>query len=287
VKKAGKAGGPSGGRHVAGRHLVVDIGNTNTVIGLFQGASRGKRPLRQGILHRWRLATRKDTTVDEITMWLHGLLRSEEERAGIARAAMASVVPGLDESWARALEDVFGKPPQTLDFSNCLGLKLDYEIPRQIGADRLANVLGAHALGHAQGVVIDLGTATTYDVFGPDAYLGGIICPGIQSSLRSLAQTAAKLSEVELRWTDRAIGKTTDDALRIGMLQGTLGQVEYLLKAIFAETGMRKPSVIATGGLAPLLGGHSQAIHSVEPDLTLIGINHLLDGKYIKGSRKK
>jgi type III pantothenate kinase len=250
--------------------LVVDIGNTNTTVGLFDGKL---------IKHRWRLATRKDTTVDEISISLRGLMRSDKELDGVGAAAMASVVPALDYSWMRALEDVFGKAPQVLDYSNCLGLRLEYELPRQIGADRLANVLGAHALGHKQGVVIDLGTATTYDVFGENAYFGGIICPGIQSSMRSLAQNAAKLSEVELRWIDKAIGTTTDDALRIGMLQGTLGQVEYLLKAIFAVKGMRHPSVIATGGLAPLLGGRSKAIHCVEPDLTLIGINHLLDGR--------
>lgn len=264
-----------------GFRLAVDIGNTNTVIGLFDG---------KAIRHRWRLSTRKDTTVDEITISLHGLMRSEKELAGVRASAMASVVPALDDIWARALASVLGRPPLVLDYSNCLGLRLEYELPRQIGADRLANVLGAHALGYRQGVVIDLGTATTYDVFGKDAYYGGIICPGIQSSLRSLSQTAAKLSEVELRWIDKAVGKTTEDALRIGMLQGTLGQVEYLLKAIFAEKGMRNPSVIATGGLAPLLGGRSKAIHAVEPDLTLIGINHLMDGKTGsagKGSKSK
>jgi type III pantothenate kinase len=258
--------------------LAVDIGNTNTVIGFFDGPE---------IKHRWRLATRRDTTVDELTISLHGLVRSDREREGVRACAMASVVPAMDDAWARALQEVFGMAPQVLDFSNCGGLRLDYELPRQIGADRLANVLGAHALGYKQGVIIDLGTATTYDVFTEDAYLGGIICPGIQSSLRSLAQSAAKLSEVELRWIDKAIGKTTDDALRIGMLQGTLGQVEYLLKAIFAEKEMRKPSVIATGGLAPLLGGRSKAINAVEPDLTLIGINHLLDGKVKKGKKTK
>jgi len=258
--------------------LAVDVGNTNTVIGLFDG----KR-----IVRRWRLPTRKDATVDEIALWLRGLLRPEAEPAGIQAAAMASVVPMLDQSWESALADVLGAAPEILDWSNCLGLRLEYEIPRQIGADRLANVLGAHALGHEQGVVIDLGTATTYDVFGPDCYFGGIICPGIQSSLRGLAQTASKLSEVELKWIDKAVGTTTDDALRIGMLQGTVGQVEYLLKGIFAEKRMRSPSVIATGGLAPLLGGRSRAIHVIEPDLTLIGINHLIDGRSKRGKRKK
>jgi type III pantothenate kinase len=271
---AGDAAGPL--------RLAVDIGNTNTVIGMFSGTE---------IRHRWRLATRKDTTVDEIAWWLHGLIRSDAERARVRAVGMASVVPGLDDIWARGLEGAFGISPEVLDYSHCLGLKLDYAIPGQIGADRLANVLGAHALGYREGVVIDLGTATTFDVFADYTYWGGIICPGIQSSMRSLAQSASKLSEVELRWPGAAIGKTTDEALRIGILLGTVGQVEYLLGSVFAEKGMRSPSVIATGGLAPLLHGRSPAFETVEPDLTLIGINHLLTGgpprTAAKGEAKK
>jgi type III pantothenate kinase len=261
----------------ASLRLAVDIGNTNTVLGMFDGGR---------IAHRWRLATRKDTTVDEISLMLRGLLRADAEEGRIAAAGLASVVPALDDSWIRALGEVIGREPERLDWRNCLGLELDYEIPRQIGADRLANVLGAHALGHKEGVVIDLGTATTFDVFGPKAYYGGIICPGIQTSMRTLAASAAKLSEVELRWPTRAIGKTTDDALRIGILQGTLGQVEHLLAAVIAERKLNDPSVIATGGLAPLLAGKSRAIRTLEPDLTLIGIDHLLAGGKARAPRK-
>jgi type III pantothenate kinase len=259
---------------IAPATLAVDIGNTNTVLGMFRGGT---------IERRWRLGTRKDNTVDEIAWQLEGLIGAE--RGSIEGVALASVVPGLDDSWVRALGTVFGAPPEVLDYSNCLGLELAYEIPRQIGADRLANVLGAHALGHEEGVVIDLGTATTFDVFGRNTYWGGVICPGIQTSMRTLAQNAAKLSEVELRWTSKAVGKTTDDALRIGILHGTLGQVEYLIREIIAEMRMRHPSVIATGGLAPLIGGRTKAIGLVEPDLTLIGINHLLEG--VRGNARK
>lgn len=247
--------------------LAVDVGNTNTVLGMFADGA---------IARRWRLATRRDTTVDEVSWWLQGLLRDDAVRGRIAAAGLASVVPALDDIWVQALEGVLGRPPEVLDYSNCLGLELDYEIPRQIGADRLANVLGAHALGHVEGVVIDLGTATTFDVFGKGAYFGGIICPGVQTAMRTLAQNAAKLSEVELRWPDRAIGKTTDDALRIGIVRGALGQMEYLLRAVIEEKRMRRPSVIATGGLAGLIAGRSRAIGRIEPDLTLIGIHHLL-----------
>lgn len=250
--------------------LAVDIGNTNTVLGLFQGAK---------ILRRWRLATRRDATVDEIAWQLEGLLKPGEGTGRIEGAALASVVPALDDGWARALESVLGAPPEVLDWTNCLGLKLEYEIPRQIGADRLANVLGAHALGHEEGMAIDLGTATTFDVFGRNTYWGGVICPGMQTSLRTLTQIAAKLSDVELRWPDRAVGKTTDDALRIGIVRGAVGQIEHLAKAIAKEMRMQKPSVIGTGGLAPLVGGRSRIFTHLEPDLTLIGINHLLARK--------
>lgn len=259
--------------------LVVDIGNTHTVIGLFAGAS---------IRHHWRLATRKDTTVDEIAFWLRGLRSDEVPVLRVRAAALASVVPSQDEHWLAALSVVFGIKPHVLDYRHCGGLKLDYEIPRQIGADRLANVLGAQALGIQAGVILDFGTATTFDVFAGNAYKGGIICPGIQSGMRALAQNTAKLHEAELRWPDRAVGRNTDDALRIGVLRGTVGMVEGLLRDILRETkfGGKRPEIVATGGLAFWLKGRSRTIRRFEPDLTLIGINHLLSGSGVSGRRR-
>ncbi len=250
-----------------GLHLAVDIGNTNTVIGLFKGAS---------LLRRWRLSTRRDATVDEIGWSLRGLVEAHEGKGKIRAVALASVVPPVEDSWVQALEEIFGLAPHILDYSNCLGLKLDYEIPRQIGADRLANVMGAQALGYREGVIIDLGTATTFDIFSNNTYWGGIICPGILSSMKALAQNASKLAEVELRWPSGIIGRNTDDAIRSGMLFGTLGQVEFLLEKVLAEKPMKSPVVIATGGLAGLLQVKSKVISLVEPDLTLIGLNFLL-----------
>ena len=247
--------------------LVVDIGNTHTVVGLFKGGKFERH---------WRLATRKDTTIDEIAFWLRGL---DTESGKIAAAAVASVVPTQDAAWMGALEETFDVNPRMLSYRDCMKLKLDYEIPSQIGADRLANVLGAEALGISEGVVIDFGTATTFDVFRNHTYLGGIICPGIQTGLRTLVQSAAKLAEPELRWPQHFVGRNTDDALRIGILRGTVGAIESLLKGILQEQGMKKPVVLATGGLAVWMQGHTQAIHRFEPDLTLIGIHHLLTGK--------
>ncbi len=247
--------------------LAVDVGNTHTVLGLFRGVA---------IRRRWRVATRKDTTVDEIVFWLRGL--AAKETRSVAKTALASVVPTQDEHWLAALEEVFSARPQVLDYRNCLGLKLEYEIPRQIGADRLANVLGAEALGIKEGVVVDFGTATTFDVFADRTYFGGVICPGIQSSMRTLSQSAAKLAEAELRWPDHAVGRNTDDAMRIGILGGTVGMVERLLRDIFRERPMRRPLVLATGGLAFWMEGRTKTIRRFEPDLTLMGINHFLSG---------
>ncbi len=246
--------------------LVVDIGNTHTVAGLFNGPK---------IQRHWRLATRKDTTIDEIAFWLRGANIHPPLR-GIV---MASVVPTQDTAWLSALEEVFHLQPRVLDYRDCLDLKLDYEIPSQIGADRLANVLGAEALGIEEGVIIDFGTATTFDVFSKHTYYGGIICPGIQTGLRTLVHSAAKLSEPELRWPLKAVGRNTDDALRIGILHGTVGMVESLLKNILAEKRMKKPVVLSTGGLAIWMRGRTKTINRFEPDLTLMGMNHLLSGQ--------
>ncbi len=266
------------GKSGQGLNLVVDIGNTNTVIGFFRN---GK------IVSNWRLATRRETTEDEVVWWIHSLLLPAKVKRSLNGLAMTSVVPALDGVWARALNKAFGLTPEILDYSNCGGLRLEYSIPSQIGGDRLANVLGAWSLGIEAGVVLDFGTATTFDVFSDYTYWGGIICPGVQSSLQGLAQSASKISEVELRWPETVVGKTTESALRTGILQGTVGQVEYLLKRVFAEKKMKNPVVISTGGLATLVQGHAPSIQRVEPDLTLMGLNFLLSRKLkqTKGKR--
>jgi type III pantothenate kinase len=251
--------------------LAVDVGNTQTVLGLFDGGT---------ILKRWRLATRKDITVDEIVLWLRGLVvpavSGATEVSGTVRSVLASVVPVQDGPWMAALGEVFGQAPRVLDYRDCGGLRLEYEIPSQIGADRLANVLGARALGVTEGIVVDFGTATTFDIFSGGAYFGGVICPGLQSGLRSLTHNAAKLADTELRWPAKAVGRTTDEALRIGILAGSVGSVEHILHEIVKERAMRKPVVLATGGLAHWLKGRAPSLKRFEPDLTLIGINHLL-----------
>lgn len=265
--------------------LAVDVGNTQTVLGLFDGGR---------ILRHWRVATRKDVTVDEITLWLRGLVQPAVARKNgqnTVRTALASVVPAQDGPWRAALTEVFGSAPRVLDHRDCGGLRLDYEIPSQIGADRLANVLGAHAIGIPEGIVVDFGTATTFDIFTRTAYHGGVICPGLQSGMRSLAQNAARLAEAELRWPETSVGRTTEEALRIGVLRGAVGMVEHLIREISVERKLPKPVVLATGGLSHRIKGHAPSIHRFEPDLTLIGINYLLStpapGAKPKAAQKK
>jgi type III pantothenate kinase len=255
------------GKSTPAFRLALDIGNTHTVMGLFREKT---------ILKRWRISTRKDTTVDEISLWLSGMVKPHLGEHALLAAGLASVVPTQDAAWNGALKDTFQVEPRILNDADCGGLRLEYEIPRQIGADRLANVLGAQAIGVFEGVVIDLGTATTFDVFSKSTYLGGIICPGIQTGMRTLVNSTAKLSEAELKWPQGFIGKTTDEAMRIGILRGAVGALGYLLEGILAEISLKKPTVLATGGLASWVDGRHPLITKIEPDLTLIGLNHFM-----------
>ena len=257
--------------------LVIDIGNTNTVMGLFSGDE---------IQARWRLTTRKDVTVDEVVIRVHGLMRAEGmDPKSVRGIAIASVVPVVDFAWEQALTRIFGVKPQFLDFQNCCGLKLGYDLPQQIGADRLANVLGAYKLGYSQGIVIDMGTATTFDIFSDYTYWGGVILPGIKSSLRELVRSASKLMDVELRWPQKVIGKTTDSALQAGLLYGSLGAFEFLIEKILREKPMKNPVIIATGGLANLFEKRSKKVNLVESDLTLMGLDYLISNPKIAMKR--
>jgi type III pantothenate kinase len=245
-------------------HLVVDIGNTNVVLGLFS----------QGALQkRWRLATRKDATADEALILLKSLV---ETPSTVRNTALASVVPSLQPVWTKALSEFFHMQPIEAKYVSCSSFKIDCDYPEQVGADRLCNVLACQSLHIEEAIVIDFGTATTFDIYFRNTYHGGVICPGLLTSMSELARRASRLYEVELLWNDNIIGKTTDDAIRNGMLYGTLGQVESIIDRILSTTGMRHPEVLATGGMAQLIGAKSTKITRMEEDLTLIGLDYLI-----------
>lgn len=248
--------------------LVIDIGNTHTVLGLFKDHE---------LQNSWRINTQKTATSDELSLWLHhlplGLLQNQGKTLG---CAIANVVPAVGWAWKKSLEKEFNLEAHFLSSNNCPNINIDYHYPEQVGADRLANVLGCLALNIPEAIVIDFGTATTFDVYANNTYHGGLITPGIYTSLNHLIEKTSRLSDVALFWSTPIVGKTTDDALRNGILYGIRGQLTFCIEAITKEIEMENPQILATGGLAPLVAKGCPEIERLERDLTLIGLDYFL-----------
>lgn len=246
--------------------LVFDIGNTETTVGLFEGDR----------LHaHWRLVTEVSRTPDELGLQLRALLASREVALrDVTGTAIGSVVPALTEPLAEACQTLFGTPAVIVDARTPLPIRLDVLEPLTVGADRIVNTLAASRLFERDTIVVDLGTATTYDCITADGvFLGGVIAPGLRTSAETLFRRTSKLPATELRAPDRAIGRRTEDCIRAGVIFGTSDAVDGIVRRIKAEwpTG-RVPLVVATGGLAPLVQPYCREIERLEPDLTLIGL---------------
>lgn len=253
--------------------LAIDIGNTQTAIGLYE-SMEAAHPARM-----WRLATYKHDAADDVTVKLLPLLglagaRPEE----VSCAALASVVPALTRSWARALHGLAGVQVRvcTAEAARRAGLfEADYPNPREIGADRVADAVAARALYGAPVVVVDFGTATNIEVIGEDGrFVGGIIAPGVETGASALFSHATRLAAVDMRAPASVIGTSSDEAMRSGIMLGEAARVDGLVERIFAEIGQRAP-VVATGGLAPLIAPHARTVTAVLPELTLEGLRRL------------
>jgi type III pantothenate kinase len=244
--------------------LAVDIGNTNVVIGLVDAGT---------IRHRWRTASDPARTSDEHGMLLRQLCSQAGVEVGeITGAIVCSVVPALTASFVAMLEDVTGEEPVVVGPDLDLGVVVDYLDPREVGPDRLANAVGALSVVDGDAVVVDFGTATTFDVVTSDGhYLGGAIAPGLLTSAENLFRKAALLHGVALEPPNAAIGRSTEEALRSGIMFGAAGQVDEVVRRIVEEWGA-DPTVVATGGLAGRIAPLTEAIDLVEPDLTLRGL---------------
>ncbi len=245
--------------------LAVDVGNTNTVLGIWRGAE---------LVRHWRLTTRRDATADEIALSIRGLFAagpSPEELAPM-RVIVASVVPSLKFSIRQALRQILDREPLFVEPGIKTGMPILYEIPQEVGADRIVNAVAAFERVGGPCIVVDFGTATTFDVVtARGEYAGGVIVPGISISAEALFEKAARLWRVEIKRPEKVVGKTTAASIQSGLYFGYLALVDGMIDRIVAEIG-GQPRVIATGGLAGLFGGGSGRIGEVDPLLTLRGL---------------
>jgi type III pantothenate kinase len=244
--------------------LTVDVGNTNTVLGIFD---------KDQLIKSWRVKTDPRTTADEL--WLqYSALISGFTLTGLA---ICSTVPATLRELRTMINSYFSDIAITIvEPGTKTGVQLLVDNPKEIGADRIVNTLAAHTLYGGPAIVVDFGTSTNLDVVSPKGeFLGGALAPGIEISVDALAARAAQLRKVELVRPKSVIGKNTVEALQSGTIFGFAGQVDGLVDRITAELAKDyddAPTVIATGGLAPLIIGVSETIDEHEPDLTLIGL---------------
>lgn len=244
--------------------LAIDIGNTNTKMSVYAGAEP---------LAHWRVATSRERTADEYAVTLAVLMQTRGlDPRDLDAVAICSVVPPALLPIVTMVRRDLGIEPLVLGPETDTGMPVAYENPRELGADRIANAVAARAEYGTPVIVVDLGTATKWEVVSSDGvYLGGAIAPGVAISLDALFHRAARLSRVELVPPESAIGRSTADALRAGVLYGFAGQIDALVDRIQAELD-RPARVVATGGLAELIAPGSRRIEEVDPHLTLKGL---------------
>lgn len=244
--------------------LVVDVGNTNIVLGLYEGRT---------LTHHWRLSTNRSSTVDEYGILISNLFQLAGVRAEqIEGVILSCVVPPIMNTLEQLFVKYVGKQALVVGPGIKTGLNIRYENPREVGADRIVNAVAGIEQYGTPLVVVDFGTATTFDyIDASGAYLGGAIVPGIGISAEALYQRAAKLPRIELSKPKTVIGRNTVAAMQSGIIFGYAGQVDGIVRRIYKEFNVQ-PRVIATGGLAEMIAGESETIEVVDPLLTLEGL---------------
>lgn len=243
---------------------VIDVGNSHTVLGLYDG---------RDLVHSWRLRTDPQRTTDEWALMLRNLLElSKLSMTQITALAVSSVVPPAISALRRMGQNHLDIEPLLVGPGTKTGLPINYDNPKEVGADRVVNAVAAFERLQAACIVVDFGTATTFDCISEKGeYLGGAICPGIGISLDALVSRAAKLPRVEIALPRRAVGRNTVESMQSGLFYGYVALVDGLVGRLTVEMGC-EPRVIATGGLAGALSEVSEAIETVDHDLTLEGL---------------
>ena len=249
--------------------LAVDVGNTQTVLGLFEG---------ERLVEDWRIATEGERTGDELAALLGRLLELADLGFGdVTGLVLASSVPALIRSYEELAETYLEAPLLVLGPGVKTGLPILYDDPREVGPDRIANAVAARERYGAPAIVVDFGTSTNFDaVSSAGEFVGGVLAPGIETSMEALFLRAARLTKVDFAAPPSVIGKTTASALQSGLVYGFAGQVDGIVERMRGELGDTAP-VIATGGLADLIAPHSRTIESVDRLLTLEGLRLVWD----------
>jgi type III pantothenate kinase len=255
--------------------LVIDVGNTNTVLGVFARSANSEEaaPQYEHLLANWRVTTSKTQTIDEYGVLFRNLFSMAHlEVSEVHGIVISSVVPPLDSVLRGVCERYFSLKPLFIEPGVKTGMPVLYDNPAEVGADRIVNAVAAVEKYGAPCIVVDFGTATTFDCVSPKAqYMGGVICPGIGISADALFERTARLPRVDIRKPARVIGSNTVGSLQSGLYYGYLGLVDGILENLLKEMG-EKTKVIATGGLAPLIGPASKHIATVDDLLTLEGL---------------
>jgi len=260
--------------------LAIDVGNTNVVFALLEA---------RDVVARWRIATDPRRTADEYAVWLLQLMRiAGHSRDDVDSIIVSTVVPRALHNIEVLAQNYFGKPALVAGQGPAgWGFSADVDEPRSLGADRAVNIIAAHDAHPGDLIIVDFGTATTFDAVDfTGAYKGGIIAPGINLSLDALVSAAAKLPRIAIEppRTPTVIGRNTEDQMHIGVFWGYVALIEGLTARMKAEIG-RPARVIATGGLAVLFDGHTPVFDAIEPDLTLKGMAILAERARASASR--